>query len=70
MTLRIDIDKQLEIRNMTIEELCDKALFTPTELSILKKITLRDSRLQILDKVCKALECDVQDVLIYESKDA
>ncbi|MCF8297576.1 MAG: helix-turn-helix transcriptional regulator [Saprospiraceae bacterium] len=69
MTLSIDLDKQLKLRNMTIDELCDKALFTPTEIAILKKITLRDSRLKILEKVCKALDCDVQDVLIYENKE-
>lgn len=67
MTLSIDLDKQLKHCNMTIDELCEKALFTPSEIAILKKITLRDSRLQILEKVCKALDCDVSDVLIYKN---
>lgn len=61
----VNLDIILAKRKMTLTELSDKVGININNLSILKTGKARAIRFTTLNKICKALDCDVEDVLQY-----
>ncbi len=63
---RVDLDVMLARRKMTLTELSTQVGLTLANLSILKTGKARAVRMSTLDAICKALQCQPGDLLIYE----
>lgn len=61
----IRIDVMLAKRKMSVTELADKVGITLANLSILKNGRAKAVRLETLDKLCKALDCQPGDLLEF-----
>ena len=68
--IRIDLDVMLARRKMSLTELSQKVGITMANLSILKTGKAKAVRFATLDAICKALECQPGDILVYEDEDA
>ena len=65
MPIVINIDVMLAKRKMSVTELSEKVGITMANLSILKNGKAKAVRLSTLEAICRALECEVGDVLEY-----
>ena len=65
MAIIINIDVMLAKRKMSLTELCEKVGITMSNLSILKTGKAKAIRIETLDAVCKALECQPGDILEF-----
>ena len=61
----VRIDVMLAKRKMSVTELSEKVGITMANLSILKNGKAKAVRLETLEKLCKALECQPGDLLEY-----
>jgi len=68
--IRIDLDVMLARRKMSLTELSQKVGITMANLSILKTGKAKAVRFATLDAICKALECQPGDILVYEEDNA
>ena len=67
--IRIDLDVMLARRKMSLTELSQKVGITMANLSILKTGKAKAVRFATLDAICKALECQPGEILVYEDDD-
>lgn len=65
MAIRINVDVMLAKRKMSVTELSEKVGITMANISILKNGKAKAIRIDTLDKICKALNCQPGDVLEY-----
>lgn len=63
MPIRVNLDRVLEERHMTLSELSGRVGITLANLSILKTGKARAVRFSTLDAVCRELNCQPGDVL-------
>ncbi|TCC92515.1 helix-turn-helix transcriptional regulator [Pedobacter hiemivivus] len=70
MSIIINIDVMLARRKMSLTELSEKVGITMSNLSILKTGKAKAIRVETLDAICKALNCQPGDVLEYSSGEA
>lgn len=63
MPIRVNLDKVLAERRMTLSELSGKVDITLANLSILKTGKARAMRFSTLDAICRMLECQPGDLL-------
>ncbi len=61
----IKLDIMMAKRKMSLNELSDKVGITLANLSILKNNKAKAIRFSTLDAICKALECNIEDILEY-----
>ncbi|WP_062551732.1 helix-turn-helix domain-containing protein [Peptoniphilus phoceensis] len=61
----VDLDIELAKNKMTLTELSEKVGITITNLSILKTNKAKAIRFSTLSEICRALNCDVGDILRY-----
>ena len=61
----VRIDVMLAKRKMSVTELAEKVGITISNLSVLKNDKARAVRMETLDKLCKALDCQPGDLLEY-----
>lgn len=61
----VNIDVMLAKRKMSSGELAEKVGISPANLSILKTGKAKAIRFTTLDKLCRALDCKVGDLLEY-----
>lgn len=66
MAIRIDLDVMLARRKMSMTELSSRVGITLANLSILKTGKAKAVRFSTLNEICKALDCQPGDILIYE----
>ena len=66
--IRIDLDVMLARRKMSPTELSQKVVITMANLSILKTGKAKAVRFATLDAICKALDCQPGDILVYEEE--
>ena len=66
--IRIDLDVMLARRKMSLTELSQKVGITMANLSILKTGKAKAVRFATLDAICRALECQPGDILVYEEE--
>lgn len=64
--IRIDLDVMLARRKMSVTELSTRVGITMANLSILKNGKAKAIRFSTLEAICRELNCQVGDILIYE----
>lgn len=67
MAIRINLDRVLLDRRITLTELADRIGITLANLSVLKTNKARAIRFSTLDALCKALDCQPGDLLEHSS---
>ncbi len=65
MGIEIRLDRMLLERKMTLTELADRVGITVPNLSILKTGKAKAVRLATLDAVCRELECQPGDLMVW-----
>lgn len=66
MPIRVQLDKVLLERRMSLTELADRVGVTIANLSILKTGKARAVRFSTLSALCRELDCQPGDILQYE----
>jgi len=65
MAIRVQLDRLLAERRMSLTELADRVGVTVANLSILKTGKARAVRFSTLEAVCRELNCQPGDILSY-----
>ena len=61
----INLDVMMAKRKMSLNELSEKVGITLANLSILKNNKAKAIRFSTLEAICKALNCNVEDIIEY-----
>ena len=69
MSIIINIDVMLAKRKMSVTELSARVGITMANISVLKNGKAKAVKLDTLNKICKALNCQPGDVLEYVEDD-
>ena len=69
MGIRIDLDVMLARRKMSMTELSSRVGITMANLSVLKNGKAKAIRFSTLEAICRALDCQPGDLLIYEEEE-
>ncbi len=64
--IRVDLDVMMARRKMSLTELSARVGITMANLSILKNGHAKAVRMSTLEAICKALNCQPGDLLIYD----
>ncbi len=67
MPIIINIDVMMARRKMSLNELSEKVGITISNLSILKTGKAKAIRIETLEAICKALNCQPGDILEYDN---
>lgn len=65
MAIVVNIDVVMARRKMSLNELAERVNITPANLSILKTGKAKAIRFSTLSAICRALDCQISDVLEY-----
>lgn len=65
----VNIDVMLAKRKMSVTELSQQVGITLANISILKNGRAKAVRLETLDKICRALQCQPGDLLEYREEE-
>ncbi|MDR6785366.1 putative transcriptional regulator [Pedobacter africanus] len=68
MPIIVNIDVMLARRKMSLTELSEKVGITMSNLSILKTGKAKAIRIETLDAICRALDCQPGDILEYSDQ--
>ena len=68
MAIRIDLDVMLARRKMSMTELSSRVGITMANLSVLKNGKAKAIRFSTLEAICRALNCQPGDLLIFEEE--
>lgn len=66
MPIIVNLDVMMAKRKMSLNELSERVDITLSNLSILKTGKAKAIRFSTLEAICKALECQPQDILEYK----
>ena len=66
MAIRVSLDRVLLERRMSLTELADRVGVTIANLSILKTGKARAVRFSTLSALCRELDCQPGDLIVYE----
>ena len=66
MAIKVHLDRILLERRMSLTELADRVGVTIANLSILKTGKARAIRFSTLDALCRELDCQPGDLIVYE----
>lgn len=69
MAIIINLDVMMAKRKISLNELSEKVNLTLSNLSILKTGKAKAIRLNTLESICKALNCQPGDILEYVEDD-
>ena len=69
MAIRIELDVMLARRKMSMTELSSRVGITMANLSVLKNGKAKAIRFSTLEAICRALDCQPGDLLIYEEEE-
>lgn len=69
MAIRVTLDRMLLERRMSLTELCDRVGITMANLSILKTGKAKAVRFSTLEALCRELDCQPGDLLVFEDED-
>ncbi len=69
MAIIINIDVMLAKRKMSVTEFSEKVGITMANVSILKNGKAKAIKIDTLDKICKALDCQPGDILEWRDWD-
>ena len=62
----VNIDVMLARRKMSVTELSEKVGITLANISVLKNQKAKAIKIETLDKICKALQCQPGDILEWK----
>lgn len=65
MAIIVNVDVMLAKRKMSVTELSERVGITMANISILKNGKAKAIRIDTLDKICRALDCQPGDILEY-----
>lgn len=65
MAIKVNLDRVLLDRKMSLTQLADRVGITLANLSILKTGKARAVRFSTLDALCRELDCQPADILVY-----
>ena len=65
----INIDVMLARRKMSVTELAEKVGITIANLSILKNGRAKAIKIETLNKICRALDCQPGDILEWRAEE-
>lgn len=68
MAIMIRIDVMLAKRKMSVTELSQRVGITMANISILKNGKARAIKVETLDRICRALECQPGDLLEWREE--
>ena len=63
--IQVELDVMLARRKMSLTELSARVGITLANLSILKNGRARAVRMETLNAICRALDCQPGDILVY-----
>lgn len=66
MAINVTLDVMMAKRKMSVTELSEQVGITMANISILKNGKARAIRFETLEKICRALDCQPGDLLVYE----
>ena len=66
MAIIINVDVMLAKRKMSVTELAEHVGITMANISILKNGKAKAIRIDTLDKICRALNCQPGDILEFD----
>ena len=69
MPIVVNLDVMLARRKMSVTELSERVGITMANISILKNGKAKAIRMETLDKICRALECQPGDLLEWRDED-
>ena len=61
----VNLDVMMAKRKMSLNALSEKVGITLANLSILKNNKAKAIRFSTLDAICKALDCGLEDIVVY-----
>ncbi|HEV2596973.1 helix-turn-helix transcriptional regulator [Sphingopyxis sp.] len=70
MTIRIQLDDMLWRRRMTLTELSERVDITVANLSVLKTGKAKAIRFSTLDAICRVLECQPGELILFDPEGA
>ncbi|MFN7094907.1 MAG: helix-turn-helix domain-containing protein [Burkholderiales bacterium] len=65
MAIQVELDVMMARRKIKLQELAEKVGITAQNLSVLKTGKAKAMRFSTLEAICKVLECQPGDILIY-----
>ena len=68
MPILINLDVQLAQQKMGVNELADAIGITPVNVSVLKNGRAKAVRFTTLDAICRVLECQPGDILVWDDE--
>ena len=66
MAVKVKLDDIMSKREINCSELAKQIEISAPDLSLLKSGKAKAIKFTTLEKLCKALECEVSDILVYE----
>ena len=69
MAIKVNLDRLLDERNITIRELSEAIGITPANLSVLKNNHARAIRFSTLESICRYLGCRPGELLSMEEEE-
>ena len=69
MAIIINIDVMLAKRKMSVTELSQRVGITMANISILKNGHAKAIKIETLDKICRALDCQPGDILEWRDEE-
>lgn len=69
MAIIVNIDVMLAKRKMSVTELSNRVGITMANVSVLKNGKAKAIKIDTLDKICKALECQPGDILEWRNEE-
>ena len=69
MAIKVNLDVLMAQKKKGLTELAKEVDITLANLSILKNNKAKAVRFSTLDSICKALDCQPGDILVYEDED-
>jgi putative transcriptional regulator len=69
MAIRVQLDDLLWRRRMTLTELSERIGITVANLSILKTGKAKAIRFSTLDAICRALDCQPGDLILFDPEE-
>ncbi len=70
MAIKVNLDRVLLERRMSLTQLADRVGITLANLSILKTGKAKAVRFSTLEALCRALNCQPSDILEYVPEDS
>ncbi|HBS92057.1 MAG TPA: transcriptional regulator [Erysipelotrichaceae bacterium] len=68
MGIRVHLEDQLKINQMTSKQLCEKVGITEANMSLLRTGQVKGIRFNTLNKICYHLNCSVGDILQFDGE--